>query len=153
MNIVRFLFFVYLLTFSAHAEYLQQWVVIKVLDGDTIDVQKQGGRRIRLSDIDAPEKKQPFGIEAKELLARKILYKSVDIKINSTDKYGRYIGTVFFNGDNVNRMMVSKGAAWVYRIYCIDKTMYALEMKARISKSGLWQDDTPMEPWLFRLNP
>lgn len=153
MNIANFIFFIYLLTFSAHAEYLQQWIVIKVLDGDTIDVQKQDVKRVRLSDIDAPERKQPFGIKAKELLAKKILYKSVDIKTNSTDKYGRYIGTVFFNGENINRMMVSKGAAWVYGVYCKDKAMYALEMKARISRIGLWEEGNPVEPWVFRLSP
>lgn len=145
------MFFIFL-PLASSAEYLSQWVVIKVLDGDTIDIKKQEVRRIRLADIDAPEKKQSFGLQAKEFLSKKILGKTVSIKITFTDEYGRYIGTVFIKNENVNKMMVVKGAAWVYEKYNTDRSLPALQREAQEQKRGLWVDNTPTPPWEWRLD-
>lgn len=137
-------------SFNLYANYISGLTVIRVLDGDTIDVTNGEKLRIRLANIDAPEKSQPYGMESKAVLSDKIANKVVSIDISTKDRYGRYIGTVYLNDENINRFMVSNGGAWVYRDYCSDKQMYALEMKARFAKSGLWQERDPLQPWVYR---
>lgn len=132
--------------------------VIRVLDGDTIDVVTLPANvltyetpiRIRFANIDAPEKSQAYGMQSRAVLAAAIEDKRVDIDIMAHDKYGRAIGTVTLNGNNINRYMVETGSAWVYRQYCKDKIMYALELKARYGKKGLWAESKPVPPWEYR---
>ena len=132
--------------------------VIRVLDGDTIDVVTlpanvltyESPIRIRFANIDAPEKSQAYGMQSRSVLAAAIEDKRVDIDITAHDKYGRAIGTVILNGQNINRYMVESGSAWVYRQYCRDKAMYAYELKARYSKKGLWAESKPVPPWEYR---
>lgn len=146
-----------LMMFSASAETINA-EVIRVLDGDTIDVvtlpasqsESETPLRIRFANIDAPEKSQLYGIQAREVLKSAIDKKRVDIDITAHDKYGRAIGTVTLDGRNINRYMVETGSAWVYRQYCRDKLMYALELKARYGHKGLWADAKPVPPWEFR---
>ncbi|WP_313397406.1 thermonuclease family protein [Acinetobacter variabilis] len=132
--------------------------VVRVLDGDTIDVVTlpanvltyETPMRIRFANIDAPEKSQPYGMQSRAILSAAIDGKRVDINISAQDKYGRFIGTVMLNGQNINRYMVVTGSAWVYRQYCSDKHMYALELKARYAKKGLWDAPKPVAPWEYR---
>lgn len=132
--------------------------VVRVLDGDTIDVSKipakgvghDSYQRIRFADIDAPEKAQPFGMQSRAILAAAIQGKQISVDVSARDKYGRYIGTVTVDGKNINRYMIETGSAWVYRQYCKDKVMFALELKARYGKAGLWAEKNPVPPWEFR---
>ena len=55
---------------SATAGTLYHGKVVKIADGDTLTLlvdEKQ--HKIRLSDIDTPERKQPFGTRAKQALS------------------------------------------------------------------------------------
>ncbi len=74
----------------------------------------------------------------------------VTLDILSKDKYGRLISNVYINGESINEYMVSKGAAWVYKYYCKDERLYALEYKSKINKIGLWASDKPLPPWIYR---
>jgi micrococcal nuclease len=71
---------------------------LSVTDGDTI---KLNGEKIRLQCIDAPEKTQPYGLEAKEHLMK--LLKGKDIKVirESKDRYGRTLGWLVVEGDTI----------------------------------------------------
>ena len=73
---------------------------IAVLDGDTIDVllPDNSVERVRLAGIDAPEKDQSFGAEAKANLARKLRGQIVTVHFDERDKYGRAVGHVYFRG-------------------------------------------------------
>ena len=55
---------------SLFADTIHEGKVIKIADGDTLTilVDKQH-LKIRLSDIDAPERKQPFAAKAKQALS------------------------------------------------------------------------------------
>ena len=72
--------------------------VNSITDGDTIKIltaDKQT-KKIRLAQIDTPEKKQPWGQKAKQALSDKIYKKAVQVEIETTDRYGRLVGTVWY---------------------------------------------------------
>jgi micrococcal nuclease len=106
--------------------------ILKVVDGDTIDASIDLGfdisleKRIRLAGIDTPEsrttnvKEKAMGLESKEWL-KKTLEGSKDILIktelpDSTEKYGRIIGHLFINGQEIslNNQMITAGYALAY---------------------------------------
>lgn len=129
-----------------------QGKVIRVLDGDTIEVlQDKKPVRIRLANIDAPEKKQAFGSWSTSQLKTLVAGKQVTISYSPKDRYGRIIGHVFTtNGTEASRFMVQSGAAWVYERYNTDKSLPALQREAQEQKRGLWADTNPVPPWEWR---
>lgn len=129
-----------------------QGKVIRVLDGDTIEVlQDKKPVRIRLANIDAPEKKQAFGSWSTSQLKTLVAGKQVTISYSHKDRYGRIIGHVFTtNGTDASRFMVQSGAAWVYERYNTDKSLPALQREAQEQKCGLWADTNPVPPWEWR---
>lgn len=126
--------------------------VVRVLDGDTIEVlQDRTPVRIRLINIDAPEKKQPFGRWSTNQLKGLVAAQPVTVAYTQTDRYGRIIGRVFTtNGTEASRFMVQSGAAWVYERYNADKALPALQREAQTQKRGLWADSQPVPPWEWR---
>lgn len=136
-----------------------QGKVIRVLDGDTIEVKTLPAKivvyevpiRVRLINIDAPEKKQPFGRWSTNQLKTLLAGQSVTVSYTQTDRYGRIIGRVFTtNGTDASRFMVQSGAAWVYARYNTDKSLSALQREAQEQKRGLWADPNPVPPWEWR---
>lgn len=128
--------------------------VIRVLDGDTIEVlQDKKPVRIRLANIDAPEKTQAFGRWSTNQLKGLVAAQPVTVTYTQTDRYGRIIGNVFMtNGTEASRFMVQSGAAWVYEHYNTDKALPDLQREAQKQKRGLWADSQPMPPWEWRHN-
>lgn len=129
-----------------------QGKVIRVLDGDTIEVlQDKKPVRIRLANIDAPEKKQAFGRWSANQLKALLAAQPVTVTYTQTDRYGRIIGHVFTtNGTDASRFMVQSGAAWVYERYNVDESLLALQREAQEQKRGLWVDANPVPPWEWR---
>jgi endonuclease YncB( thermonuclease family) len=79
--------------------------VINVVDGDTLDVQVGPGKhRKRLAEIDAPERNQPWGDQAKQHLASKVLEQEVRVVVTDTDRYGRRVGKIFLGQTDINRL-------------------------------------------------
>lgn len=125
--------------------------VIAILDGDTIDVLiDRQPVRVRLAQIDAPEKRQAFGTRSRQALSALVFRQSVTVADAGRDRYGRVLGTVYVSGVNVNAEMVRQGMAWVYRQYATDRSLFALENEARADRRGLWADPSPVPPWQFR---
>ena len=124
--------------------------VIRVSDGDTIVVLTQDKEQIkvRLNGIDAPEKKQPFGKQSTKFLANLVAGKTVEIKKEGNDRYGRTIGTVLLDGLDVNKEMVANGYAWAFRKY--SKKYAPDESNAKHEKLGLWAEEDPTPPWEYR---
>lgn len=125
-------------------------VVVSVTDGDTIKV-KHGETLevIRLDGIDAPEKLQEYGPEAREALSGLILNKEVEISPVTKDRYGRTVARVDYNG-SVNEFLVQSGNAWWFRKYARKNSKLALlEADARLNKRGLWAKEA-VAPWEFR---
>ncbi|GAB7400906.1 thermonuclease family protein [Enterobacter asburiae] len=128
--------------------------VIRVLDGDTIEVlQDEKPVRIRLANIDAPEKKQAFGNWSANQLKSLIAGKSVTVSYTQEDQYGRIIGRVFTaTGAEASLFMVKIGAAWVYERYNTDYALPGIQTQARKDRRGLWVENHPIEPWIWRKN-
>lgn len=126
--------------------------VIRVIDSDTIEVlQDNKPVRIRLANIDAPEKKQAYGRWSTNQLKSLIAAQPVTVTYTQSDRYGRIIGRVFMtNGIEANRFMVKSGAAWVYERYNTDDELPALQLEAQKMKRGLWADSQPLPPWEWR---
>lgn len=135
--------------------------VVGVADGDTVTVLDdfKVQHKIRLSGIDAPEKKQAFGMRSKQSLSDLVFDKDVTVETEKKDKYRREIGKILVAGQDVNLEQVTRGFAWHYKAYerdqpPNDRKLYDFaERQARSGKRGLWADTDPVPPWEFRHGP
>jgi micrococcal nuclease len=126
--------------------------VVGVSDGDTITVLDSANMRhkIRLNQIDAPEKRQAFGQRSKQSLSDLVFGRNVQVDVATRDRYGREIGQVLVNGADANLEQVKRGMAWVYRQYAKDLAYFDAEEKAKRSGVGLWSKSNPVPPWEYR---
>ena len=144
-------FVLIILAISTHAT-TRYGTVERVVDGDTI-VFKAGDaktQRVRLADIDTPELDQPWGGEAKAALKGWAENRRAQIRIVDTDRYGRLVATLWIDGKNINRRLVAKGHAWVYRRYLRDRALLSLEENAKANGLGLWSGKDVIEPRVWR---
>ncbi len=127
--------------------------VVGVVDGDTIDVMREGvAVRIRLDGIDCPEKKQAYGTRAKQFTSRLAFGKEVRILDKGPDRYGRTIGEVILpDGTSLNKHLVAEGYAWWYQRYSDDEELKRLQQEAREANKGLWADPSVIPPWIYRM--
>lgn len=128
--------------------------VVGITDGDTFKLLVAGNRqiRVRLAEIDTPESAQPYGSKAKQELSGLIFGKTVTVNVENTDRYGRTVGRVSADGVDVNSEMIRRGAAWVYRQYAKDESLFGLETEAKQEKRGLWSlpESERIPPWEWR---
>jgi micrococcal nuclease len=127
--------------------------VVSIADGDTLTVLDADNRqvKVRLKDIDAPERGQPFSQRSRQLLSDLCFQKRAEVRISDTDRYGRAIGDVYCAGVHVNSRLVEDGLAWVYVQYASPRSpLFGLERDARRSGRGLWSDRNPVAPWQWR---
>lgn len=125
--------------------------VIAVLDGDTIMVLHDGAKvKIRMANIDAPEKDQTFGMESRLSLLDMVQKKQVHIKSQAIDQYGRMVATVSIDGRNINEEQVKHGMAWEYSHFHSDRNYVALQKEAQQARRGLWTQSIPLPPWEWR---
>ena len=126
--------------------------VIGVSDGDTITVLREGQRvRVRLANIDCPEKSQDFGARAKQFTSAKAFGKTVTVVSDGTDRYGRTTAEVILpEGMSLNKALVTEGYAWCYQRFCKDQAYLEYETEARQQKLGIWSQLEPVPPWAHR---
>jgi endonuclease YncB( thermonuclease family) len=124
--------------------------VATVLDGDTL-ICKEADTRVRLACIDAPEKSQgKHGTNATAYLHH-LKGMVVELRISTTDKYGRKIAEVFFNKENIGLSSVAQGLSVVYPRYCKEERYFNAEATARQSKKGVWSEEgLHQTPWVYR---
>lgn len=126
--------------------------VVKVKDGDTVVVLDSTKTMItvRLAGIDAPEKNQDYGQNAKQFTSDQIFGKVVTFKEISKDRYGRTVAFVFYEKKNLSEELLKVGLAWHYVKYDKSKYLQELEDTARKNKTGLWSLPNPVPPSEFR---
>lgn len=146
--------FLFLFSVAAFASEPVPAKIVGVSDGDTVTAVINGAQvKIRLYGIDAPEKAQPFGQAATDVLKQITTGQSITIQAFDHDRYGRTVGMVFADGTNVNSAMVKSGHAWVYRQYCSQpfcNEWIRYEQAAKSAHAGLWKDSAPVAPWEWR---
>lgn len=134
-----------------NVENLQKVKVLRVIDGDTIEL--ENGQKVRYIGIDTPETVDPrrdpqcFGKEAssynKTLVEGKEIYLEKDI--SQTDRYGRLLRYIYLeeNGISINEQLVKEGYA-VASSYPPDikyqEKLRLTEQEARNNQKGLWQE-------------
>jgi endonuclease YncB( thermonuclease family) len=132
--------------------------IVGVIDGDTVDLLTDSRVliRVRLSGIDAPEKKQAFGNVAKRALSDLAFNRTALVIGHKLDRFGRLVGKISVAGTDVNLRLVQLGLAWHFKKYereqePVDRQRYAqAELGARAKRVGLWADKEPVAPWDFR---
>ncbi len=130
----------------------------RVVDGDTLYVLDANYKehKIRLAGIDAPERKQVYGLASRKHLASLVAGQQVTVEYRKRDRYGRILGKVLVNGVDACLEQVKAGFAWHYKKYqheqsAEDRELYAnAENKARNERLGLWRENNPNPPWEYR---
>jgi endonuclease YncB( thermonuclease family) len=116
-------------------------------------------KRIKLTGVDAPERKQRFAAQARALASQWLSTAPIDIAVDATDKEQRIHGRVAVSGRDIGLALIEAGLAWcdpsdeaqlppavraTYRQGC---------EQARSQRRGLWQDANPTPPWEYRKLP
>lgn len=135
---------------SVRAEMLAGRVVA-IADGDTLTVLVEHTQhKVRLAEIDAPERRQAFGTQSRQSLAELCFEADATVAVTTRDRYGRSIARVTCNGTDASLHQVQTGMAWAYTRYLTDPAIARAEQAAREARAGLWADSDPVPPWLFR---
>lgn len=132
-----------------------QYKVIKVIDGDTIDVLYYGKKeRIRMLCVDTPEsvhpnqsRNTPMGIEASNYTKSRLTSKTVDLEFEGQrkrGKYGRLLTYVFLDGHNFNVELVRKGWSPYYTKYGSSQKHHdeflSAEKEAKAKRLNIWSE-------------
>ncbi len=150
---MRHLIALLLITSTAQAIAAEPYraTVIQVWDGDSIVVSTMAGpQQIRIFGIDAPEKDQPFGAQAKRYLEGLLKNQQVVIEPLEQDSYQRTIANVTQQQRSVADQLVEQGFAWAYRRYNPPNALIEKEARAKRERRGLWQNSQPTPPWIWR---
>ena len=138
-----------------------EWSTVEaVSDGDTLKVILAGKAvKVRLCGIDAPEKSQPLGIEAKVYLEKLVQNAGgkVGIVATDTDVYGRTVAEVVFvsgkTEQSAQEELLKAGMVYTYPKYinsCPNAQPFKLaEAIAQSSKAGIWARND-QRPWDYR---
>ena len=139
------------------SEGAETYRVVKVVDGDTMDVDMNGAiTRLRIIGIDTPETVDPrkavqcYGREAsnkaKEILSGQFVTLTADESQGNTDKYGRLLRYITLpDGSDYGMFMISQGYAheYTYHLPYVNQAGYKqAEVDARDNDRGLWSPDT-----------
>ncbi|WP_411233212.1 thermonuclease family protein [Marivita sp. S0852] len=116
--------------------------VVRVIDGDTIDV---AGTRVRLHAIDAPETEQlcasaqgadwTCGAWVTQQVTALFDGKQARCRTKDTDRYGRAVAKCQVNGRDMGDVLVAQGLAFAYRRYGLDYDLQ--EKRAATNARGL----------------
>jgi len=116
-------------------------------------------KRVKLTGVDAPERRQRFATESRQLASQWLGTKPIDIAIDGTDKDARILGRVVTDGRDVGLVLIEAGLAWcdpaddkllseqirtAYRAAC---------EQAKSQRRGVWQEANPTPPWEYRRIP
>lgn len=156
---MKFLILVFALFLSSFVQASElHGKVVGITDGDTVTIVDESRQqyKIRLAGIDAPEKKQPFGNASKKSLSDFIYNKSIIVETTKNDRYGRVVGKILLDGQDINKLQIERGMAWFYRKYqnelVLDDRLAYLhaEQNAKANNLGVWSDSNPLAPWEYR---
>jgi endonuclease YncB( thermonuclease family) len=123
-----------------------------VIDGNTLEFVSENNElhKVQLSGIDSPELGQEFGDKAKAHLEQIILHKNVTVTITGKDRWGNYLATVWIDGNvDVRVELLKAGLAWTAERNPLPE-LEAIKEEARQDERGLWKQESPTAPWVYR---
>ena len=126
--------------------------VVSVIDGNTVEVMTTENDTVRIifHGIDCPEIDQDYGEKARRHLEKMILEKNVTIDIQGKDRWGNRLAIILINGEIDPRLeMLEQGLAWTAERNPISE-LESLREKAEEKNKGLWREQNPTPPWVFR---
>ena len=127
--------------------------VVKVIDGNTVEILTVDNEvyRVMFKEVDSPELGQEFGEEAKLFTEKMLLKKKVIVEMKGKDMWGnRLAGITLKNGKNIEIELLEAGYAWHNTLKSKDENLAELEKTTKEKKVGLWNDENPTAPWIFR---
>ena len=134
----------YLLPLLLLGTILYSQRVINVQDGDTF--QLDDGSKVRMIGINAPEKKDVYGLESKSHLESLILNKTVVLKKDELssdyDRYNRKLRYVYVDNSDINLRMINDGFAFAYLTYNFSKSeeYKKAQINSKAIRNGMWGD-------------
>ncbi len=124
--------------FKSYENVLEKITIERVLDGDTIET--TDGRKIRLANINTPEKKFSYSDLAKDYLSQ-FIQKEVYLEKKGIDKYHRTLGKLFYKKEYLNLEIVRLGMAHGFMVYDDEIDIFSdAENEARAKKIGIWEN-------------
>lgn len=122
-----------------------------VADGDTLTARCAHETIIvRLAEIDAPERRQPWGERSRQHLALLCHGQPAEVRETARDRWHRMVARVRCAGIDASEAQVRAGLAWRFARYSTDPGFESLEAAARAARTGLWSDPEPVPPWQWR---
>lgn len=118
--------------------------VVKIMDGDTIDVSLNGKiYRVRYIGIDTPEIGEPFYQEATNKNSELVGGKTVKLErdVSETDKYGRLLRYVYVGDLFVNAELARSGYARAITYQPdvrFQSFLESMEQEAKQALRGMW---------------
>ena len=132
-------------TFAAEITYFYDGDTVKINDNDV-------EFKLRINDIDAPEKNQSYGKKSRRALMSLCEHDEFQVQITGEDKYQRKLGKLYCHGEDASLYMVQNGYAWFYAHYSNDGNLAFAQQQAHNNGLGLWHAKQQTEPWIWRKN-
>lgn len=144
------LLLLYLFCFPEYSTAEQSYKIIRIFDGDSIEVEKIG--KVRLIGVDTPELLHPlkpvqfYAKKASEYTKNIAKGKRVKLEYDQEkiDKYGRILAYVYFeNGEMLNAEIIKNGYGFAYTKYPFKymEEFRKYEREAREQRRGLWGNE------------
>lgn len=114
--------------------------VERVIDGDTMVL--NGGTRVRLSYVNAPESKEELGPESTQFTRQLVQRKLVRVEGNKRDSYGRLVADVVVDGRSLARAIIEAGMGHLFVIPPFERDkvrpLLKAQTEAREARRGIW---------------
>ena len=151
-NLMRNAVYLLLWCFSlSSVSVMAEPTITHFYDGDTVKIDDgQRQYKLRITDIDAPERNQRYGKQARRALMKLCKQANIQVTLTGIDKYQRELGYLTCNNTAVSEYLIEQGFAWFNVRYSNNVALQAAENNARQAKRGLWKQKKPMPPWVWR---
>jgi endonuclease YncB( thermonuclease family) len=114
--------------------------VVRVVSGDTVIVQRDGGEvELRLADIGAPQGSQFLAPSSRTAVDGMVRNRAVRVQVTGVEEGVRIYGRLFAGQLDVARAQVRQGNAWVCWDYALDSELMPVQNEAQRHRRGVWR--------------
>ena len=152
MKRLMFVFAGLLASINALPKEVLSGKIVTVIDGNTVELVAEDNEtyKIKLHGIDCPQLGQDYGEKAKRYLEKMLLDKPVSVEMKGKDRWGTRLGVIIIDGELDPRYeLLKEGLAWTAEVNP-NPELEGIREKAKEKGKGLWKDNNPTPPWVFR---